>query len=117
MGHLRFKRIHLVVLESVGIGGSPDPGRVGGLGAHTLRHIAEKMNGLKMPNMERFGLSNIEKIKGIDRIETPQAYYTKMAEASNGKDTMTGHWELMGLITKQPFKVLQIGRASCREEL
>jgi len=109
MNNLRFKRIHLIVLDSVGIGESPDADQFGDLGAHTLGHIAEKMNGLKMPNMGRFGLSNIEKIKGIDKVEMPQAYYTKMEEASNGKDTMTGHWELMGLITKQPFKVFPKG--------
>ncbi|MBS4199562.1 phosphopentomutase [Bacillus sp. FJAT-49732] len=104
-----FKRIHLIVLDSVGIGEAPDAAAFNDEGADTLGHIAEKMNGLKMPNMEKFGLSNIKKIKGISETEHPLAYYTKMQEASKGKDTMTGHWEIMGLITSHPFKVFPNG--------
>ncbi|MEK3885923.1 phosphopentomutase [Bacillus sp. FSL K6-3431] len=104
-----FKRIHLIVLDSVGIGEAPDAESFGDLGADTLGHIAEKMNGLTMPNIGELGLSNIREIKGIEKAEHPLAYYTKMQEASNGKDTMTGHWELMGLITSQPFKVFPEG--------
>lgn len=109
MNYKAFKRIHLVVLDSVGIGEAPDAEKFGDVGANTLGHIAEKMNGLNMPNMEKLGLSNIEKVKGIEKVDKPMAYYTKMAEVSNGKDTMTGHWELMGLITKQPFNVFPNG--------
>lgn len=109
MSHSVFKRIHLIVLDSVGIGEAPDAELFDDLGANTLGHIAEKMNGLNMPHMEKLGLSNIEEIQGIKKVDMPQAYYTKMEEASNGKDTMTGHWELMGLITKQPFNVFPNG--------
>lgn len=105
----QFNRVHLIVLDSVGIGEAPDAKQFNDEGADTLGHIAEKMNGLKMPNLEKFGLSNIKKIKGIETVETPIAYYTKMQEASNGKDTMTGHWEIMGLITTEPFKVFPDG--------
>ncbi|HLU23790.1 MAG TPA: phosphopentomutase [Bacillaceae bacterium] len=105
----QFNRVHLIVLDSVGIGEAPDAKQFNDEGADTLGHIAEKMNGLKMPNLEKFGLSNIKKIKGIETVETPIAYFTKMQEASNGKDTMTGHWEIMGLITTEPFKVFPDG--------
>ncbi|MBW8349143.1 phosphopentomutase [Bacillus sp. IITD106] len=105
----KFKRIHLIVLDSVGIGEAPDAAAFNDEGADTLGHIAEKMNGLNMPNMGKFGLSNIKKIKGIKEVERPLAYYTKMQEASRGKDTMTGHWEIMGLITSHPFKVFPNG--------
>ncbi|MCR2820296.1 phosphopentomutase [Lederbergia panacisoli] len=104
-----FKRVHLIVLDSVGIGEAPDAAAFNDEGADTLGHIAEKMDGLNMPNLEKFGLSNIKKIKGINETRTTQAYYTKMQEASQGKDTMTGHWELMGLITSHPFKVFPNG--------
>lgn len=109
MNHSTFKRIHLIVLDSVGIGEAPDAEAFGDLGADTLGHIAEKMNGLNMPNMGNLGLSNIKEIKGIEKAENPLAYYTRMQEASRGKDTMTGHWELMGLITSHPFKVFPNG--------
>ncbi|PKG21887.1 phosphopentomutase [Niallia nealsonii] len=104
-----YKRIFLIVMDSVGIGEAPDAEKFGDLGSHTLGHIAEKMNGLHMPNMGRLGLSNIEEIQGIKKAEKPLAYYTKMQEASNGKDTMTGHWEIMGLHIETPFKVFPDG--------
>ncbi|WP_210365619.1 phosphopentomutase [Bacillus sp. REN3] len=104
-----YNRVFLVVMDSVGIGEAPDAERFGDKGANTLGHIAEKMNGLKMPNMGKLGLSNIEGIKGIDPVKKPLAYYTKMEEASNGKDTMTGHWEIMGLNIQTPFQVFPEG--------
>ncbi|OES44439.1 phosphopentomutase [Domibacillus iocasae] len=104
-----FKRIHLIVLDSVGIGEAPDASSFGDEGADTLGHIAEKMNGLNMPNMEALGLSNIKEIKGIKKVEKPVAFWTKMQEASNGKDTMTGHWEIMGLNIQTPFQVFPDG--------
>src|SRR5690625_5885687 len=89
-----FKRIFLVVLDSVGIGAAPDAEKYNDQGAHTLGHIADHMGGLQLPHLGKLGLSNIEEIKGVEKSAAPQAYYTKMAEASVGKDTMTGHWEL-----------------------
>jgi phosphopentomutase len=105
----RFKRVFLVVMDSVGIGEAPDAEQFDDLGADTLGHIADHMNGLKMPNMEKLGLGNICEINGISRVEQPMAHYTKMMEASNGKDTMTGHWELMGLHIEQPFRTFPEG--------
>nr|WP_106784578.1 phosphopentomutase [Lysinibacillus timonensis] len=104
-----FKRIHLIVMDSVGIGEAPDAHQFGDEGSDTLGHIAEKMNGLTMPNLEAFGLSNIREIKGIKTVATPKAFYGKMQEASVGKDTMTGHWEIMGLNIDKPFKVYPEG--------
>ncbi|GER66083.1 phosphopentomutase [Weizmannia acidilactici] len=104
-----FKRVHLIVMDSVGIGEAPDADKFNDKGADTLGHIAERMNGLHMPNMARLGLSNIHEIKGIKPAEKPLAYYTKMQEASNGKDTMTGHWEIMGLNIKEPFRTFPDG--------
>jgi phosphopentomutase len=105
----RFKRIFLIVMDSVGIGEAPDARKFGDEGAHTLLHIAEKMNGLNMPNIEKLGLSNIVEIPGIKKVEKTLAYYTKLQESSNGKDTMTGHWEIMGLNIETPFRVFPDG--------
>ncbi|MGE7949415.1 phosphopentomutase [Lysinibacillus sp. NPDC093688] len=104
-----FKKIHVVVLDSVGIGEAPDAANFGDVGSHTLGHIAEKMNGLTMPHMEAFGLANIEPLQGIQATDKPKAFYGKMQEASVGKDTMTGHWEIMGLNIDKPFKVYPEG--------
>jgi phosphopentomutase len=104
-----YKRIFLVVMDSVGIGEAPDAEQFGDKGSDTLGHIAEKMNGLNMPNMGKLGLSHIREIKGIEKVEKPLAFYTKMQEASNGKDTMTGHWEIMGLNIQTPFRVFPDG--------
>lgn len=104
-----YKRIFLIVMDSVGIGEAPDAEKFGDKGADTLGHIAESMNGLNMPNMGKLGLSHIREIKGIEKVEKPLAVYTKMMEASNGKDTMTGHWEIMGLNIQTPFRVFPDG--------
>ncbi|MGG4267677.1 phosphopentomutase [Peribacillus simplex] len=108
-GNPAFKRIFVVVMDSVGIGEAPDADLFGDKGADTLGHIAEKMNGLKMPVLAKLGLGNIREIKGIDKAQQPLAYYTKMKEASTGKDTMTGHWEIMGLNISTPFRVFPDG--------
>ncbi|MDQ0213759.1 phosphopentomutase [Oikeobacillus pervagus] len=109
MGKFTYNRIHLIVMDSVGIGEAPDAGKFNDQGADTLGHIAEHMKGLNLPNMAKLGLSNIREIKGVPKVEKPLAYYTKMQEASNGKDTMTGHWEIMGLRIDTPFQVFPEG--------
>ncbi|MGV3464324.1 MAG: phosphopentomutase, partial [Heyndrickxia sp.] len=109
MSDYTYKRIHLIVMDSVGIGEAPDAEKFNDKGADTFGHIAEKMNGLHMPNIGKLGLSNIREIQGIKKENKPLAYYTKMQEASNGKDTMTGHWEIMGLNIKTPFQVFPEG--------
>ena len=104
-----FKKIHLIVMDSVGIGEAPDAANFGDVGSDTLGHIAREMNGLNMPVMGSLGLSNIRELQGIEKTEQPRAYYGMMQEASVGKDTMTGHWEIMGLNIQQPFKVYPEG--------
>ncbi|MGH2317564.1 phosphopentomutase [Planococcus sp. SE5232] len=104
-----FKRVHLVVLDSVGIGEAPDAEAFGDTGSDTLGHIAEAVGGLNMPNMEKLGLANIVPVKGLAASDAPTAYYGKLQEASVGKDTMTGHWEIMGLNIDTPFKVYPDG--------
>ncbi|GAB6927320.1 phosphopentomutase [Paenibacillus sp. JCM 10914] len=105
----RFNRIHLVVLDSVGIGEAPDAADFDDVGSDTLGHIAGATGGLHMPNMAALGLSNIREIEGVPVADKPRSYYTKMQEASNGKDTMTGHWEIMGLYIDTPFRVFPDG--------
>ncbi|MCM3261956.1 phosphopentomutase [Paenibacillus lautus] len=105
----RFDRIHLIVLDSVGIGEAPDAADFDDIGSDTLGHIARECGGLNMPNMAALGLSNIREIEGVPATDQPRAYYTKMQEASNGKDTMTGHWEIMGLYIDTPFRVFPNG--------
>ncbi|WP_413365804.1 phosphopentomutase [Lysinibacillus sp. 3P01SB] len=104
-----FKKVHVIVMDSVGIGEAPDAEKFGDAGSDTLGHIAKEMNGLNMPVMGSLGLSNIRKLQGIEPAQTPKAYYGKMQEASVGKDTMTGHWEIMGLNIDKPFKVYPDG--------
>ncbi|MCQ9280184.1 phosphopentomutase [Priestia aryabhattai] len=104
-----YKRVFLIVMDSVGIGESPDAEKYNDKGADTFGHIAEHCKGLHMPNMAKLGLSNIREIKGIDKAKKPLACYTKMQEASAGKDTMTGHWEIMGLNIDTPFNVFPDG--------
>ncbi|WP_017755660.1 phosphopentomutase [Calidifontibacillus oryziterrae] len=106
---MKFKRIFLIVMDSVGIGEAPDAESFGDKGADTLGHIAEYMNGLYMPNMAKLGLSNIKEIKGVPKASNPLAHFTKMQEASVGKDTMTGHWEIMGLYIDKPFRTFPNG--------
>ncbi|AGN24082.1 phosphopentomutase [Erysipelothrix rhusiopathiae SY1027] len=99
----KFDRIITVVMDSVGAGAAHDAAKFGDVGTDTLGHIADAMNGLNMPNLEQLGLGNLHNIKGVLPVSKPKAYYTKMIEASNGKDTMTGHWEMMGLYIENPF--------------
>ena len=106
---MRFERISLIVLDSVGIGELPDAEQFGDLGAHTLGHIAEKVSGFALPHLQQMGIGNIAEIQGIPPVTSPESYYGKMAEVSVGKDTMTGHWELMGLRISTPFKVFPDG--------
>lgn len=105
---MKFKRIHLMVLDSVGIGEAPDAADFGDKGAHTLGHIAKEA-GLTIPNLEKLGLGNIEPLEGVKTTDTPEAYYTKLEEVSAGKDTMTGHWEIAGLNIQTPFRVFPDG--------
>ncbi|MFU1789912.1 phosphopentomutase [Mammaliicoccus sciuri] len=104
----RFKRIHLIVMDSVGIGEAPDAKAFGDEGSHTLKHTLEGFNET-LPNLEKLGLGNIADLPVVQKVSNPEAFYTKLSEASVGKDTMTGHWEIMGLNIDKPFKVYPEG--------
>jgi phosphopentomutase len=106
---MAFKRVHIIVLDSIGIGAAPDAADFEDCGADTLGHIAEACNGLHVPNLVKLGIGNIRPLTGIAPAEKPLAYYGKMQEASQGKDTMTGHWEMMGLYIGTPFRVFPNG--------
>lgn len=105
---MNFDRIHLLVMDSVGIGEAPDASEFGDVGSHTLGSIADEA-GLTLKNLAKLGLGNIAPIKGVEPSEHPTAYYTKLEEVSAGKDTMTGHWEIMGLRITDPFRVFPSG--------
>ena len=104
-----YKRIHIVVMDSVGIGAAPDAAAFGDHDVDTLGHIARHQGGLHMPVMGKLGLSNIRPIQGVAQAAEPMAYFGMMQEASSGKDTMTGHWEMMGLRIDTPFRVFEHG--------
>ena len=104
-----FKRIFLIVLDSVGIGQAPDALKYNDVGADTLGNIAKATGGINLPHLEKMGLGNLKEIKGVKAVDRPISHYTRMMEASVGKDTMTGHWELMGLHIKQPFQTFPNG--------
>lgn len=96
-------RVIAIVLDSVGIGELPDAANYGDAGSHTLGNIAKSLGGLDLPQLQQLGLGSIESLQGIEPAAVPLASYGKMAERSAGKDTTTGHWELMGLVLENPF--------------
>ncbi len=99
------KRAIVIVIDSMGIGALPDAEEFGDdLSVNTLVNIANTQNGLNVPNMEKMGLGNIKNIKGVNKTNAPTADYGILNMKSKGKDTTTGHWELMGLILENPFK-------------
>lgn len=100
---VRFKRILLIILDSLGIGELPDASEYSDNGAATLPHIAETVEGLQLKNLQKMGIGNIVEIKGVPKMEKPKAFFGKMQEISRGKDTTTGHWEIMGIHLKEPF--------------
>lgn len=99
----KYRRIFTIVVDSCGIGGAKDAERFGDAGTDTLGHIAETVGNLSIPNMQKLGIANLKELKNIAPVEKPMGYFTRLSEASNGKDTMTGHWEMMGINTKKPF--------------
>ena len=100
---MKFKRIFLIVLDSLGIGNGKDAAKFGDEGTDTFLHITEKMPSFSIPNLEKLGMGNLKALKGVSPVEKPLAKYYALNEASNGKDTMTGHWEMMGIKTEKPF--------------
>lgn len=99
-----YKRIFVIVLDSLGIGAMPDAARFADEGADTFGHILEKTKTLNIPNLRRLGFLNLKCGGDMNGVESPEGRFMRMREASNGKDTMTGHWEMMGIKTEKPFR-------------
>ena len=104
-----FERVTVVVLDSVGVGGAPDAAEYGDEGSNTLGNLSRAVGGLTLPNLQALGLGNIAEIEGVPPAEHPQAAWGRMQERSPGKDTTTGHWEMMGIILDEPFPVYPEG--------
>ena len=100
----KYKRIFTIVLDSLGIGEMTDSKDYGDAGANTLGHIAEYTERLNIPNLQKLGIGNLCQLKGVQAVEKPLGKYAKLNEKSVGKDTMTGHWEMMGIYTDKPFQ-------------
>lgn len=105
------KRVIIIVLDSVGIGELPDSKAYGDEGSNTLGHIAGAVKGFRLPNLQKLGLANIDGVElgTMEKAQSPAGAYGKMTEQSAGKDTTTGHWEISGIILKQPFPVYPDG--------
>ena len=100
----KYKRIFTIVMDSLGIGAMPDAASYGDAGTDTLGHISDRMETLTMPNLQKIGMANLHPLKQVAPAEHPMGYYMTLKEASTGKDTMTGHWEMMGLHITKPFQ-------------
>ena len=107
MGKYKYNRIFTIVMDSLGIGAMEDSPKFGDDGVDTLGHIAERMEAageaFQIPNLQKLGLANLKAMTQVPPVEKPLGYYMSMKEMSNGKDTMTGHWEMMGIHTTKPF--------------
>jgi len=109
MSKTEIGRVFLVVLDSAGVGSLPDAAAYGDEGADTLGHIAERRRGLDLPHLARLGLGNIVPLRGVPAAASPSASWGKMAELARGKDTLAGHWELMGVVLEEPFSLFPSG--------
>ena len=100
----KYKRIFTIVVDSLGIGAMEDSEKFGDIGVDTLGHIAESVETFNIPNLQKLGMANLHPVKNVSPVEKPLGYFMEMNETSVGKDTMTGHWEMMGLNIDKPFK-------------
>lgn len=100
----KYKRIFVIVMDSLGVGAMSDSPEFGDVGVDTLGHISQSVGSFHMPNLQKMGMANLTPLKQVDPVEKSLGYYGKLNEKSRGKDTMTGHWEMMGLEVTKPFK-------------
>ena len=100
----KYKRIFTIVIDSLGVGALPDAAAYGDAGTDTLGHIANRTDPFRIPNLQMLGMANLHSLQGVEPAKEPLAYFAKLNEASAGKDTMTGHWEMMGLHVTTPFQ-------------
>ena len=103
------RRVIVLVCDSLGVGEAPDAADYGDAGADTLGHIARKVGGLTLPYLQALGIGHIELVLGVPPVAKPRGAFGKMQELSAGKDTTTGHWEMMGLITERPLATFPKG--------
>lgn len=101
---MKYKRIFVIVMDSAGIGAMKDADKFGDAGTNTWVHTSERCGGLDIPTLNALGIGDLGKVVGSSIVSHPHAYSLILNEASNGKDTMTGHWEMMGILTTKPFK-------------
>lgn len=100
----QYKRIFTIVIDSLGIGAMPNAAEYDDEGSDTLGHIDQHMPEFQIPNLAKLGLGNLHPLTHAEAVESPMGYYGRLLEASVGKDTMTGHWEMMGLHITKPFQ-------------
>lgn len=100
----KYNRIFTIVIDSLGVGAADDAASYGDAGTDTLGHIAQHTEHLQIPNLQKLGIANLHPLNGVSPVEHPSGYFMKLHEASTGKDTMTGHWEMMGLHITKPFQ-------------
>ncbi len=100
----KYRRIFTIVVDSLGVGALPDAADYGDAGTDTLGHISQQMDEFHIPNLRKLGMANLHPLKQVEPSDRPLGYYACLSEASAGKDTMTGHWEMMGLYITKPFK-------------
>jgi phosphopentomutase len=100
----KYKRVFTIVIDSMGIGAMDDAVSYGDVNVDTLGHISEAVDEFNIPNLQKLGLANLHPLKQVEAINNPKGYYMPMSETSCGKDTMTGHWEMMGLKIDKPFQ-------------
>jgi phosphopentomutase len=105
----KFQRAIILVADGVGCGGAPDAADYGDAGADTLGNLSRKVGGLALPNLGALGLGNLTEIEGVPRVAAPAGAWGAMREASAGKDTITGHWEMAGLVTKEAMATFPHG--------
>ena len=106
------RQVTLIVLDSVGIGEAADAAAFGDTGSDTLGHIADAAGPLELPNLRALGLGNIARpspIRGCGPVARPAGFFGRMNETAPGKDTATGHWEMMGLVMDRPFETFPDG--------
>ena len=104
-----FKRVVILVIDGLGVGALPDAALYGDAGSHTLDNISKTVGGLRLKNLSSFGLGLVEGVETVEKAPSPEASFGRMREASPGKDTSTGHWEMAGIILKRPFRTYPDG--------
>src|SRR5512137_2482982 len=103
------RRFVILVADSAGVGEMPDAGEYGDRGADTIGNVSRAVGGLRLPNLGRMGLGHLTAVAGVPPDPAPLAFHGKMAERSKGKDTITGHWEMMGVVLEEPLALFPRG--------